>query len=283
LAFQDWLADSAQDFVMLQFNDQPEIYSRFMRLATGSESLYMVIFEDTLLYNQRLQQSKLASLGQLTASIAHEIRNPLAAISHAGQLLSENPSLAAQDQRLTAIIQTHCQRVNHIIEDVLQLSRRSDSRREKIYLLQWVENYLLNFELESYKHVGAFEIETTQTEPISIYFDPSHLKQIIDNLCQNALRYGKPELGTIRLHVGRTQHAPYLEIIDNGSGISHEQQKHLFSPFFTTSTSGTGLGLYICKELAELNQAHLSYHLDDNHRSCFRLSLLDAEKNLIEI
>ncbi|GAB6141354.1 two-component system sensor histidine kinase PilS [Methylosoma difficile] len=283
LAFQDWQADSAQDFVILSFQNQPEIYSRFTRLATGLESLYMVIFEDSTLYNQRLQQSKLASLGQLTASIAHEIRNPLAAISHASQLLLENPDMSLQDKRMAEIIQNHCLRVNHIIEDVLQLSRRSDSRREKIYLQQWLENYLLNLELEAYEHVGTFKIENQQSEPVSIYFDPSHLKQILDNLCQNALRYGKPELGQIILHIGRTSHAPYIEVIDNGTGISHEHLKHLFSPFFTTSQNGTGLGLYISKELAELNQGKLSYHLSDKQRSCFRLTLLDAEKNLIEI
>ena len=119
-----------------------------MPLPTVHEFYYMIIFEDIALYNQRLQQSKLASLGRLTASIAHEIRNPLGAISHAGQLLSENPHLSIQDLRLTKIIQTHSGRVNHIIEDILQLSRRSDSRREKIYLKPWLTQYMSNFMLE---------------------------------------------------------------------------------------------------------------------------------------
>ncbi|MGZ8137103.1 MAG: sensor histidine kinase [Methylococcaceae bacterium] len=283
LAFQDWLAASAQDFVMLQFPDQPEIYSRFTRLATNHESLYMIILEDYAFYNQRLQQSKLASLGQLTASIAHEIRNPLAAISHAGQLLSENPDLSTQDLRLTEIIRSHSQRVNHIIEDILQLSRRTDSRREKIYLKNWLDSYLENFILEHSRHPDAFKLILEIPELTCVFIDPGHLKQIMDNLCQNALRYGKPELGPIILHISNFQYSPCIEVIDNGQGINPQQLKHLFEPFFTTSASGTGLGLYISKELAELNQAELSYHLTHDKRSCFRLCLLDAEKNLIEI
>ena len=105
----------------------------------------------------------------------------------------------------------------------------------------------------------------------------------MDNLCQNALRYGKPENGPIILRAIILQQAPCIEVIDNGSGINHEHISHLFEPFFTTSSSGTGLGLYISRELAELNQAKLSYHLTDENRSCFRLCLQDANHTLIEI
>ncbi|MDD1632945.1 MAG: PAS domain-containing protein, partial [Methylococcaceae bacterium] len=132
-AFESWLANPEKDFVLLQLSNRSEIHSHFIPLPTVHEFYYMIILEDLSLYNQRVQQSKLASLGQLTASIAHEIRNPLGAISHAGQLLSENPQLSSQDQRLMKIIQTNSGRVNRIIEDILQLSRRSDSRREKVY------------------------------------------------------------------------------------------------------------------------------------------------------
>ena len=111
--------------------------------------------------------------------------------------------------------------------------------------------------------------------------DPGHLKQIMDNLCRNALKYGKPEDGKIILQAFASQNSTCIEVIDNGTPISPEHLKYLFEPFFTTSPSGTGLGLYISSELAELNQAKLSYHLTDNNRSCFRLCLLDAEKNLL--
>jgi two-component system sensor histidine kinase PilS (NtrC family) len=281
-AFQIWLFAPEQNLVLLQLPNQSEIHSRFMLLPAGDESFYMIILEDIALYNQQVQQSKLASLGRLTASIAHEIRNPLGAISHAVQLLSENPLLSVQDKRLTEIIRTHSIRVNHIIEDILQLSRRTDSRREKIDLRPWLDNYLKNFTFEHSVNMDAFKL-SYQAESLSALIDPGHLRQIMDNLCRNALKYGKPEAGTIILRVFAIRQAPCIEVIDNGSGISRKHQYHLFEPFFTTSSSGTGLGLYISKELAELNQAKLSYYLSADNRSCFRLCLLNAEQTIIEL
>jgi len=281
-AFEAWLTNFKRDFVLLKFPNQSEIHCRFMVLPTSQQTFYMIIFEDIALYSQRLQQSKLASLGRLTASIAHEIRNPLSAITHASQLLAESPSLTSQDQRLTKIIETHAGRVNFIIEDILQLSRRTDSRREKIPLKNWLNDYLKNFMLLNTVHEDQFSLLTT-SQSLTALIDPGHLRQIMDNLCQNALKYGKPELGQIVVHVRSYQNSPCIEVIDNGSGISQEHLKNLFEPFFTTSPTGTGLGLYISRELAELNQANLSYLLLDDSRSCFRLCLQDAERNQIEI
>jgi two-component system sensor histidine kinase PilS (NtrC family) len=282
-AFKAWLIKPDHDTLSLQIPDQAEIHCRFVKLPTDYETFYMIVLEDNTLYNQRLQQSKLASLGQLTASIAHEIRNPLGAISHAGQLLAENHDLSDQDQRLLAIIQNHTKRVNQIIEDILQLSRRGESRQEKIQLNTWLETYLNNLMLENEKDVEHFQLIAAD-KPVNVFIDPGHLKQILDNLCQNALRYGKPELGKITLRpFYLTGKSPCLEITDNGPAISLENLKHLFEPFYTTSSTGVGLGLYISRELAELNQAKLSYHVNNNGCSCFRLCLLDAEQKLIEI
>ena len=274
--------DAEQNFSHLKLANQSDIHIRFMVLPTRQEFYYMIILEDITLYNQRLQQSKLASLGQLTASIAHEIRNPLGAISHAGQLLSEIPNLSDQDKRLTEIIQTHSSRVNHIIEDILMLSKRSGSSREKIPVRSWLENYLLHFRLEHSINSETFQL-SDGNDSLSAFMDSNHLKQIMDNLCLNALKYGKPELGAIVLQVLNNQQDVCIEIIDRGLGISNENIHHLFEPFFTTSASGTGLGLYISRELAELNQAKLSYHLTKDNRSCFRLCLLNAELAKIDI
>jgi two-component system sensor histidine kinase PilS (NtrC family) len=221
---------------------------------------------------------------RLTASIAHEIRNPLGAISHAGQLLSESTQLyLLRIMRLTEIILTmHSSRVNQIIDDILQLSRRADSRREKIYLGPWLSHYMSNFLLEQGTHAGTFNLVQSDAS-LCAFIDPGHLKQIMDNLCQNALRYGKPGAGAIILRIRTVKQAPCIDIIDNGSGIHHDHLSHLFEPFFTTSSCGTGLGLYISRELAELNQAKLSYHLTEENRSCFRLCLQDANHTLIEI
>lgn len=282
LDFQIWLNEPEQAIAQLQLPDRSEIHVRFMPLPTQPECLYLITLEDIALYSQRLQQSKLASLGRLTASIAHEIRNPLGAISHAGQLLSENPQLSPQDRRLTEIIQNHSSRVNRIIEDILQLSRRNASRRKKIQLKPWLTDYLNNFVLDQAIAANTFKL-SIDAEPLYVLMDPDHLKQILDNLCQNALRYGKPEKGGIILQARVGEQAPCIEVIDNGSGLTPEQISHLFEPFFTTSPSGTGLGLYISRELAELNQAKLSYYLTDKNRSCFKLCLPDAENKLIEL
>jgi two-component system, NtrC family, sensor histidine kinase PilS len=280
--FQNWLSVPKQSVVMLHVSSDAEIQCRFMTLPTHQHIYFMIILEDIGLYNQRLQQSKLASLGRLTASIAHEIRNPLGAISHAGQLLSECSQLSSQDLRLTKIITSNSSRVNQIIEDILRLSRRTDSVREKIDLTNWLNDYLENFYLEHTNQGYAFKLNLSAT-PLWAFIDPGHLKQIIDNLCQNALRYGQPERGEILIQMQNSRHGPCIEVIDNGAGITPEHLKQLFEPFFTTSPSGTGLGLYISKELAELNQAKLSYYLTDENRSCFRLCLQDANLSTIEI
>ncbi|MGJ0516322.1 MAG: sensor histidine kinase [Methylomicrobium sp.] len=277
--FSDWFHDQELDQSLLTLDDQAEIRVRFMLLPTRSRAFYMLMLEDIALYNQHVQQSKLASLGRLSASIAHEIRNPLSAISHAGQLLSENPNFSPQDQRLTQIIQTHSKRVNQIIEDILQLSRRSASRREKIQLKPWLTHYMETFTLEHHLvEQKAFRLYMDQ-DRLTAFIDPGHLKQILDNLCQNALLYGHPEQGPIVLRAFMAQNSPCIEVIDNGQGIDREHLSHLFEPFFTTSNKGTGLGLFICKELAELNQAKLGYYLTENQRSSFRLYLSDADKS----
>ena len=281
-AFQKWLTNDEQNFLLLPVSNQPDIQVSFMLLPTRYKVFYMIMLEDNLLYNQRLQQSKLASLGRLTASIAHEIRNPLSAINHAGQLLSENPDLSTQDVRLTHIIQANVARVNHIIEDILQLSRRKDSRREKLELNVWLNHYLKNFILEHNLTENTFKLLLTP-ESLLVFIDAFHLKQIMDNLCQNALKYGQPEVGTMTIKTMMLNQTPCVEVIDNGSGISPENLRHLFEPFFTTSASGTGLGLYISRELSELNQAKLIYYVTAENKSCFRLCLLNADHTLIEI
>ena len=281
-AFQTWLHDKEQTFLLLHIG-QSDVQVRFMPLPTRYKVFYMIIIEDSLLYNQRLQQGKLASLGRLTASIAHEIRNPLSAINHAGQLLSENSDLPPEDLRLTHIIQTNTARVNHIIEDILQLSRRKDSRREKLELNVWLDNYLRNFVSEHNISPPHAFVLSHPAEPLFVYIDPYHLKQIMDNLCQNALKYGQPEAGAIKLQILLVQQAPCIDVIDNGNGISRENMCHLFEPFFTTSVSGTGLGLYISKELAELNQAKLIYYVTAENKCCFRLCLFNADHTQIEI
>lgn len=281
VAFGLWHDNPDQDFAIIRRPDAGELQVRFSLLTIHDEPLHMLILEDIALYNQRLQQGKLASLGRLTASIAHEIRNPLGAISHAGQLLSEAPNLQPQDLRLTEIIQNHSRRVNHIIEDILKLSRRNPLQKQRISLDQWLPAYLDEQRLSFGEYAGQLTLDF-RTQGLNAYIDPGHLKQILDNLCSNALQYGKPDNGKIMLEVDQQWGAPCIRVIDNGPGVSPENLQHLFEPFFTTSHKGTGLGLYLSRELAELNQAKLSYAKHAN-RSCFALTLTDADHLTIEI
>ena len=280
-SFQLWLEQPNEDFALIRLPNNKEIHARFSLIDTHQEIFHMIILEDISLYNQRLQQSKLASLGRLTASISHEIRNPLGAISHAGQLLSEAPSLSPQDKRLTEIIQSHCHRVNTIIENVLQLSRRTPSKREKINLTNWIPSYLDDFIQSDDCSPDSFFIKK-QSTALWVYIDAGHLKQIMDNLCTNALKYGNTSKYRITIEVSMRNHSPCIRILDNGGKMDDATINHLFEPFFTTSTSGTGLGLYISKELAELNQATLSYSptADEN---CFKLCFPNADSSKIEI
>jgi len=279
--FWDWLDDPARGTASLGSRAGQPVQIRFTRLGRAAPPIYMAFLEDNALYNQRVQQSKLASLGRLTASIAHEIRNPLTAISHAAQLLAEGPSLPPEDRRLTEIVLDHAARVNVIIENVLQISRRGQSKRETLPLASILKKFLDDYRMEQRVPENTFRLDI-ETDAALVLADPSHLKQILENLCSNALKYGEPQRGAIRVRVKRRQGEPCIEIIDRASPIDNQTVQQMFEPFFTTSASGTGLGLYIARELAELNQAKLEYEpVADG--GCFRLRLTDAEKTTVEL
>jgi len=280
--FQDWLNDSSQDFMILSRPKQANLHLRFSLLNTRHEIFYMLILEDITLHNQRLQQGVLASLGRLTANIAHEIRNPLSAISHAGELLAENPQLDPQDLRLTEIIQTHSHRINKIINDILQSSKRQASNHEQIQLDEWMVDYVNAFTSEYGVAQQKLHLHFCHRK-IHIMMDQGHLKQILDNLCQNALKYGCQENDAITLKVSNYYASACIEVIDNGQLLDSKIISHLFEPFFTTSPTGTGLGLYISRELAQLNQAKLNYVLTAEQKNSFKLCLSNAEKTKIAI
>jgi two-component system sensor histidine kinase PilS (NtrC family) len=281
LHFGAWAAKPTRDSASLALGVRQPIHVRFSRLGGVWPPTYMVFLEDNTLYNQRVQQGKLASLGRLTASIAHEIRNPLSAISHASQLLAECPALAPEDHRLTQIILNHTARVNSVIENVLQISKRGQSKREVVPLALILARFLRDYQTHHQVSETAFRLEV-KADDARVLIDPTHFRQILENLCANALKYGNPERGTILLRVNRHRGAPCVEIIDHAPPIDEQTAQQMFEPFFTTSASGTGLGLYIARELAELNQARLEYDtLGD--RGCFRLYLVDAEKTIIEL
>lgn len=279
--FRDWLADPSHSNISLETGGTPPIHVRFTHLGLTRPPLHMIFLEDRTLHDERVQQSKLASLGRLTASIAHEIRNPLGAISHASQLLAESPLIESKDRRLIEIILDHAARLNTVIENVLQISRRAEARRETIPLEATLTGFLKDFALLHDVEASTFRLESKVEEP-KVSVDPSHLKQILENLCTNALKYGNPQLGPITLRISRKSGDPCIEIHDHAPPIHPETARSLFEPFFTTSADGTGLGLYVARELAELNQAKLEYGNVGGER-CFRLYLTDAEKTIVEL
>lgn len=297
---QSWQHNSSDRSIYLKTDGDTttEVKANFAYLEPGSANEVLIFLEDVRSINQQAQQLKLASLGRLTASIAHEIRNPLGAISHASQLLGESESLPASDQRLLDIINSHSKRVNQIIENILQLSRRRAPKPAHINLHQWILTFVtdyksskgqdcdLNIEVRE-KNIGDPQAEFDFNDKkiianLEAKFDISQLQQVLTNLCENGIRYGikQPGRPDLRIEIGVdiSQQQPYIRVIDYGAGVSHENSRHLFEPFFTTENTGSGLGLYICKELCEANQAIISYKRTDDGESCFHLQLAHPEK-----
>ena len=220
------------------------------------------------------QQIKLASLGTLTASIAHNIRNPLSAISHAGQLLAEAKGLSADDRHLLDIVRRNSGRIDEIVRSVLQLSRRNQVDPQLIELVAWLEELSDEFRESHGLRDDHLRLEL-EPPPISVEVDPRHLHQMFANLCENALLHGgspdRPAQVLVRAGRGQGNDKAWIEVRDDGPGIDDETAREIFTPFFTTKTSGTGLGLYIARELCETNGIRLHYERIQPHGSCFRL------------
>ncbi len=238
----------------------------------------LIFLEDNLQLAQRAQQLKLAALGRLTASIAHEIRNPLGAVSHAAQLLRESPELSFTDQRLADIIQNHSQRMNSVIENVLQLSRRSPPNPQRLDLGLWLADVA-----QQYRQGNPTDcvIEIKVHDDIDVTADADQMSQVLTNLLDNALRYSERTTGIAHAVIRGTidqNNFPQLDIIDDGPGIPAELQERVFEPFFTTETDGNGLGLYISRELCETNQARLHYLHNSDGKSCFRINFSHPDR-----
>jgi two-component system sensor histidine kinase PilS (NtrC family) len=218
---------------------------------------------------------KLASLGKLTASIAHEVRNPLGAISHASQLLRESITVNEDDKRMIEIILDHCDRVNLIIEDVLDASRHDDTTANAIDLEVWIRKFIENYR-STHELCDDIQLQVV-TSDIKIKVIEGQLEQVLNNLFDNGLRYSFKNTGdaTLLVQVGIESNdgdeQPFVHIIDDGPGISDEEESRLFEPFHTTESSGTGLGLYISKELCEANQSQLVYGRTSSGKSCFSI------------
>jgi two-component system sensor histidine kinase PilS (NtrC family) len=280
-SLQQWLANPTLRPQSLQaFVNGPMLQPSFVNLQRGNQQNVLVFLEDISQITQQAQQLKLASLGRLTAGIAHEIRNPLGAISHAAQLLQESEELQGPDRRLAHIIQDHSRRMNLVIENVLQLSRRRKSEPQLLDLKYWLTRFASEFRTscgpDQTLHLATLG-STLQTR-----MDPHQLTQVLTNLVQNGLRYStqKNARGQVWLKLFRDPESdlPVLEVEDDGDGVPPEQVHNIFEPFFTTESKGTGLGLYISRELCESNQARLDYKPREHGGSCFRITFAHPRK-----
>ena len=259
----------------------PEVRANFSAVRPDRPDGDVIVFlEDTTEIQQQAQQLKLAALGRLSASIAHEIRNPLSAVRHAAQLLGESQNLDKGDARLTAIIDAHCQRMNGVIENVLELSRRRAPVPVRLKLADWLAEFVTEFKQANMDDADIrIAVEPPETE---VRVDPGQLTQAVTNLAQNGIRYSREATGkpTLALEGGvdASSDRPFLNVIDQGRGVAPEQEGHLFEPFFTTDRQGTGLGLYITRELCEANQARLSYVRHGGGGSCFRITFAHPDR-----
>ncbi|MEO8464937.1 MAG: ATP-binding protein [Gammaproteobacteria bacterium] len=261
--------------------DGANLQPHFAPLGGDRGSGVVIFLEDTSLIEDRVQQAKLAALGRLSASIAHEIRNPLGAMSHAGQLLAESPSISTDDQRLTDIIRLNARRVSQIVESVLALSRRGQSRPERLQLTPWVEDFTREFVKTLELYEGAVSVVEGAPE-IEVRMDPTHLHQVLWNLCDNAVKYASAAAGAIAVEItcGVLEQSgrPFLDVADRGPGIKPDKVEQIFEPFYTTQSGGTGLGLYISRELAERNGASLRYQARPGGGSAFRIVFADPNR-----
>ncbi|MGO9989539.1 MAG: sensor histidine kinase [Steroidobacteraceae bacterium] len=240
----------------------------------------LIFLEDTSLLAERVQQSKLAALGRLSASIAHEIRNPVGAMSHAGQLLAESPHIGPAERRLTDIIHNNSERVSTIINNVLQLSRREATKPTRLLLGDWLDDFLPEFSQTMQLPIAQIGVHE-ESDDLEVRFDPSHLHQVIWNLCNNAIKYGEPRAGIaleIRLSRLNPTFRPCLEVSDRGPGIEAQAVDRIFEPFFTGRKGGTGLGLFIARELCQLNRAILLYEPRSGGGSIFRVVFSDPQR-----
>jgi two-component system sensor histidine kinase PilS (NtrC family) len=282
-ALDRWRRGTIVDRTEMAFpsSDGTTIQPHFAPLGASRGGGVMIFLEDTSLIAERVQQAKLAALGRLSASIAHEVRNPLGAMSHAGQLLAESPNIGESEHRLTDIIRVNARRVSQIVESVLSLSRREPAHPKRLQLRPWLEDFVREFvqTLELYEDAVRF---APGSRDVEVRMDPTHLHQILWNLCDNAVKYASAAAGAIAVDIAcgilDPSGRPYLEVADRGPGIKPETVEQIFEPFYTSQPGGTGLGLYISRELAERNGAALRYQPRPGGGSVFRVVFADPKR-----
>lgn len=256
--FQRWRRDPGTSFDLLRIPlTNRLVRTRFVLLGESPDFGAVIFLEDMSRVQAQAQQLKFAALGRLTANIAHEIRNPLSAITHAAELLLEEKGHNPTQARLLAIVRENARRLNRMVQDVLQLNRSEEASAEAFppgaFLTDFIEEFCHGEKVPP--AVFSLRVTTDRT----VCFDRTHLNQVLWNLCRNAWRHCSKQDGSIRLWVtdGPTANQVAIDVIDDGLGVGADLRGQLFEPFFTTAPGGTGLGLYIAREICEANGATL--------------------------
>ena len=280
--YESWLSKPWEKMSAFKVSESStEIQAKFANLARSENKSTIIFLEDTRTAAQNAQRLKLASLGRLTGSIAHEIRNPLGAISHAAQLLAEEQGGQSSSKRLSEIIIKHTQRLNQVIENVSQLSRRKAPDAQNLHLESWLSSFIEDYK-NSCPNKCTIEVETDNPATI-IVFDTSQLHQVLTNLIENAhrhsLEYCSQAWARCVCHIDPRTQRPCLDLYDRGEGISADLAGQVFEPFYTTSHAGSGLGLYLARELCEINFATLDYQVAENNKpGFFRIGFAHPEQ-----
>lgn len=231
-----------------------------MRATTLSNKSVLFLVDDLSREESHAQKLKLASLGTMAASIAHEVKNPLSAIMQSAQMLDE----FGHDDKLTEIILSHSRRVVRIIDNVSNLSRQRAPKRDYIDIVDYLQNFVAQY--------FGNKIALISNGSANVLFDPDQLEQVLLNLCQNALRHADFDTPSVKMIVQIEERTVFVDVIDNGKGVDEADIGKLFSPFFTKSQGGTGLGLYLSQAFADANGGDLIYSPHPNG-ACFRLKM----------
>lgn len=288
-ALRDWflaqLRDGGSDGDQLVQLGDSEVLPSLTLLGDSRANGALIYLRDHGELVRQAQEMKLAALGRLTASIAHNIRNPLSSVTHAAQLLAESDAISEADANLLAILRRNALRIDETVTSILDLSRRHAAERTDIELRDWLVGFAGEYRENHPECAARLRVEAGAA-PLPLRLDVRHLGQILRNLCDNAFKHGirDGEPPDVLLRAGRDAHtdAVRLEVIDDGPGIPEENRRQIFEPFFTTSTSGTGLGLYIARELAEANGVRLEYIGAEPTEGHFRLTFGPHPESMAE-
>ncbi len=271
-----WLDDHQEPAAPLKVEaTQRLLRVRLVQIGSRPDGGTLVYLEDLGRAQGEAQQMKLAAMGRLTASIAHEVRNPLSAINHAAQLLEEDQAVAPEGQRLLTMIRNNAKRIDRIVGEVLQLTRRDRQVPEVIVLGECIRT--LVEEIAHAESIPASGIVIEIPPDLRVLFDRGQLNQIVWNVVRNAWQHCQKHEGSIRMvaRAGYMGDAILFEINDDGPGVPPELRNQVFEPFFTTRPGGTGLGLYVARELADANGAALDL-LPRGPGAHFRMTLRRA-------